>query len=315
VVPAPPTGAQHELLAGPYRAVVVSGGGGVRLLTHDGRALLDGYAREALPDGARGQVLAPWPNRLRDGRWRHNGDELQLPVDSAGHAAHGLVRWSTWQAEVHELARVVLTHRLLARPGYPFVLDLRVEYQLDEQDGLTVLLSAVNAGAGPAPVALGMHPYLAAPDGGRVDQCTLQVPARSRLLVDERRIPTGAVPTAGTAHDLRARRRLGDLVLDDAYTDLVPDEDGRVRVRFTTAQGTATELWTDGAARWLQLFTGDTLSPDRRRRGLAVEPMTAPAGALASGDGVLLLAEQQSLALRWGVRAGPPPASDVQAVR
>jgi aldose 1-epimerase len=57
----------------------VAGGGGVRTLQHEGRDLLDGYPADALPDGARGQVLAPWPNRLRDGRWSHGGREDRLP--------------------------------------------------------------------------------------------------------------------------------------------------------------------------------------------------------------------------------------------
>jgi len=52
-----------------------------------------------------------------------------------------------------------------------------------------------------------------------------------------------------------------------------------------------------------QVFTGDTLAADRRRRGVAVEPMTAPANALASGDGLTLLEPGQALALRWGVLA------------
>lgn len=303
----PLSGQQYEITAGPYVAVAVGGGGGIRSLSCAGRDLLDGYDADDLPEGARGQVLAPWPNRLRDGQWSHGGVPQQLPLDDlrGSHALHGLVRWSTWHAEEHVGHRVVLRHRLQARPGYPFSLDLRVAYEVHEDDGLTVQLTARNVGASPAPVALGMHPYLAAPSGGVVDDCHLRVPGRTRLLVDERRLPCATEQVEGTAHDLRSGRRLADLVLDDAYTDLQTDADGKVRVLLGAADGTATELWTEGTTGWLQVFTGDTLAAHRRRRGVAVEPLTAPAGALRTGTGLVLVQPGASHDLRWGVRAAP----------
>lgn len=303
VATAPLSGEQYEICAGPYRAVAVGGGGGIRRLSCAGRDLLDGYDADALPDGARGQVLAPWPNRLQDGRWSHDGAPQQLPRDDArgSHAIHGLVRWATWQPQEHTARRVVLRHRLQARPGYPFPLDVRASYTVDEDHGLLARLSAENVGSRPAPVALGVHPYLAAPDGGGIDGCLLQVPARTRLLADEHRLPVGTVPVEGTRYDLRSGRALGDLVLDDAYTDLVADGDGRVRVLLTSPDGRTTELWSDGAIRWLQLFTGETLRPSRRRRGLAVEPMTAPANALRTGEGLVLLQPGDTCSVRWGV--------------
>jgi aldose 1-epimerase len=130
----------------------------------------------------------------------------------------------------------------------------------------------------------------------------LRVPAQTRVLVDERSLPTGTEAVDGTPYDLRTARPIGDLVLDTAFTDLVPDEDGRVRVVLAAEGGTATQLWSE-AAPWLQVFTGDTLAPDRRRRGVAVEPMTAPANALATGDGLTVLEPGRSFALRWGVVA------------
>lgn len=303
----PLSGQQYEVTAGGYTAVAVGGGGGVRSLTWSGRDLLDGYDADDLPDGARGQVLAPWPNRLRDGRWSYGGVPQQLPLDDLreSHAIHGLVRWSTWHPEQHVAHRVVLRHRLQARPGYPFSLELRVAYEVHEEDGLTVELSAQNVGTSPAPVALGMHPYVAAPGGGVVDDCHLRVPGRTRLLVDERRLPRGTERVEGTAHDLRSGRRIADLVLDDAYTDLHADADGKVRVLLRAADGTAVELWTDRTTGWLQVFSGDTLAPDRRRRSVAIEPLTAPADALRTGTGLVLLQPGASHRLRWGVRAAP----------
>jgi len=46
-----------------------------------------------------------------------------------------------------------------------------------------------------------------------------------------------------------------------------------------------TRLWADHSYSYLQLYTGDTQAPSRRRRSLAVEPMTGPPNALRSGRG------------------------------
>lgn len=291
----PPTGQQHVIEAGPYRAVAVEVGGGLREATVEGRPLLEGYDADALPDGGRGQVLAPWPNRVRDGRWTWEGRELQLPLNEVAkaNASHGLVRWAGWEVADRVPDRVVLTHRLHPQSGYPFRLDLTVTYTVDAERGLSVVLEARNAGDGPAPVALGLHPYLAPPAGDLVDDCVLHAPAATQVLVDDRSLPTGLAPAG--SYDVPTR--IGDAVLDVAFSGRSGDE-----VRLS-AGGRTTVVTTD--APWLQLFTGDTLAPERRRRGLAVEPLTAPVDALngsVEGGAADVLAPGEALALRWAVR-------------
>ncbi len=288
-----PSGEQHVIEAGPYRAVAVGVGGGLREATVEGRPLLDGYAVDALPDGARGQVLAPWPNRVRDGRWSWQGRSCQLALNevSKGNASHGLVRWAAWSVVERAADRVLLATRLEPHPGYPCRLDLTVEYRVDATTGLHVLLSA-QAVDGAAPVALGMHPYLAPPEGDLVDGCVLHAPAGTRITVDDRSLPTGRVPVSGD-DDLRVPVLLGDRVLDVAYTDRSSHEVS------LSAGGRTTVMTTD--APWLQVFTGDTLAPDRRRRGLAVEPLTAPVDALNTGEADVL-DPGEALTLAWSLR-------------
>ena len=62
-------------------------------------------------------------------------------------------------------------------------------------------------------------------------------------------------------------------------------------------------LWMDGAYGFVMVFTGDTLPPERRRRGLAVEPMTCAANAFNSGDGLAVLDPGERLTGAWGIRA------------
>jgi aldose 1-epimerase len=49
------------------------------------------------------------------------------------------------------------------------------------------------------------------------------------------------------------------------------------------------------------VLSGDTLAPDRRRRGLAIEPMTCAPDAFNSGEGLIVLAPGESLIERWGI--------------
>lgn len=300
----PPNGRQFDIAAGPYRAVVTEIGATLRTVSHAGEDLVHGFAADALPDGCRGQVLAPWPNRLRDGRWSWRGRDLRLPVDSPAQgnsASHGLVRWSAWEVADQAANWVELRHRLEPQAGYPFALDLTATYGLDATRGLSARVVAVNAGDDDAPVALGAHPYLRPPGGGPVDRAILRIPASRRVLPDAWGIPAGTAPVEDTPYDLRGGRLVGRLELNHAYTDLARDGAGRVHVDLVGGDGRTVSLWAGTSCRWLQIFTGDTLDDSVRRRSVAVEPMTAPAGALASGEGLTVLAPGEALELSWGV--------------
>ena len=92
------SGTQFEISHGAYRAVVTESGGALRTLTHEGRHLVDGFAEDEMSSGCRGQLLMPWPNRIRDGRYTWDGAEQQLPLSEPdrGNALHGLVQWAAW---------------------------------------------------------------------------------------------------------------------------------------------------------------------------------------------------------------------------
>ncbi len=300
----PPSGEQFELSHGDQRATVVEVGGGIRCYTEGSRPLLDGYSGEEMCSGGRGQPLIPWPNRLRDGRYEFGGERLQLALSEPerGNAIHGLVRWASWSLVERAPARVVLGHVLHPRPGYPFALRLHLEYELSPL-GLTVTTRAQNVGAKPCPYGAGAHPYLA-PATPLVDDAVLTVPAREWLRTDERGIPCGSAPVEGTAYDFRRPRPIGPSVLDTAYTGLERDADGRARVELSGADGAhRVSLWVDEGYRYVMVFTGDTLAPGRRRRGLAVEPMTCAPNAFRSGEGLRVLEPGEEWSCRWGVTA------------
>ena len=54
--------------------------------------------------------------------------------------------------------------------------------------------------------------------------------------------------------------------------------------------------------RYVMVYTGDTLEPaGRRRRGVAIEPMTCPPNAFRSGIDVIELEPGGSWRGRWGI--------------
>jgi len=221
----PPSGDQYELAFDDQRATIVEVGGGLRTYAVADREVLDGYPAAEMCRSARGQVLAPWPNRLADGAYEWDGEQLQLALTSPSqrNAIHGLVRWASWNAVEREPSRVVMEHVLHPQPGYPFTLRLRVEYRLDAA-GLTVRTTAENAGTRACPFGVGHHPYIAAPSG-RVDDLVLDgEPIGSQQLDDTRRM--------------------------DAPWQLQIDD---------------VTVWADAAWKHVQLFTGDPLPDVARR--------------------------------------------------
>jgi aldose 1-epimerase len=306
----PLTGAQYEIAAGSYQATATELGAGLRELHWDGRPLLAGYQAGELPPGAAGQLLVPWPNRVDGGRYAVAGTEYQLDLSepSAGNAIHGLGRWASWEPVRHEPHAVVLRHVLLGRTGYPFCLEMDVEYRLSGEAGLTVSVSATNVGARPAPYGTGSHPYLTAA-AATVDECELTLPVTRWLPADARGIPAGPPQdVAGTEFDFRKARPVGAARLDHGFTGLDRDEQGRAWARLASG-GTEVALWAGPGYRWLQVFTGDTLDAAHRRRAIAIEPMTCPPNAFVTGTDLLMLDPGDSVTHTWGIQLTKHPGT------
>lgn len=297
-----PSGEQFTITGGGYTATVTESGAALRALSHGERLLLDGFAADAMASGGKGQVLMPWPNRVRDGRYEFAGKSYQLGLTepARANASHGLVRWAAWRL-LHQAAdTVTLGYRMMAQSGYPWTLDLEVTYAVDD-DGLTVTQQATNRSAGPAPYASGAHPYLSA-GAGPVDGWTLTVPAATRLLSDpDRKLPTTTEATAGTAYDFTTARPVGEVVLDHAFTDLTRQDDGRAYVDIEGPDGTTT-LWVDEHHPWLMVYSADDQGTPRA--SLAIEPMTAPPDAFNSGTDLVTLEPGETFAATWGIAAG-----------
>jgi aldose 1-epimerase len=297
-----PSGEQFEIVFEDQRVVVVEVGGGLRTYSVAGRDVIDGYGVEEMCTAGRGQVLVPWPNRLQDGSYEFDGRRHQLPLNEVEHsnAIHGLVRWAAWHVGEREPHRVLLQHLLHPGPGYPFSLELTIEYTLSD-GGLAVRTTANNAGEVPCPYGSGAHPYLTV-GTPTVDDTVLLVPARTALRSDERGIPVGTFPVEGTELDFRVARSIGEAKIDNGFTDLERDEAGMARVELSDAGKAGLTLWVDDSYPYVMVFSGD--HSDVNRRGLAVEPMTCAPNALRSGDGLIRLEPGASVTSVWGISPG-----------
>src|SRR5699024_8434460 len=226
-------GELFALEAGQYRAEVSSVGATLESLTVGGRDLLVRSPETGPMKNYRGAIVAPWPNRIGDGTYTWDGQEIRtaLSEPERGNALHGLVSFQAFTPAALSEDELVLRTELFPSTGYPFHLLLTVHYALDPQEGLTTTVTARNLGAQDAPYGGCPHPSLAA-GPAPLDAWSLQVETGTVLTVTEDRLlPTGTAPVApGSDFDFRTARTLGPLFIDHAFTDLGRDAQGRVVV-------------------------------------------------------------------------------------
>jgi aldose 1-epimerase len=288
-------GAQWTIAGDGHEAVVVEVGGGVRAYRAGGVDVLDPYDPDELCPGFSGKVLAPWPNRIRDGRYAFGGQPRQLAVTEPDRhtAIHGLVGWVPWRLVAQTADSVTVECMVAAQAGYPWPVLLRTQWSVGAE-GLRATHEATNLGGQPCPFGLGAHPYLRL-GAASVEDLTLRVPAGTHLLMDGRLLPIGAAKVAGGELDYNEPRRIGAAVLNTAFGDVTGDP-----VVLSTEDGSV-NVWADGSFGWWQVFTSDTLTGDRFRRALAVEPMTCPPDAFRSGRDVTTLEPGQTWTGAWGI--------------
>ena len=298
----PLSGTQFELVAADYAATVAGVGASLRQLTWQGRDLIVPYDADQVRPAFRGAILAPWPNRVVDGRYRFEGIEhaLALTEPTRGHALHGLVVWQAFEPIRQEPQAVTLHATLPAQTGYPFRLALQVDYVLSEQ-GLAISLTATNTGPDSAPYGASIHPYLCA-GPGRVDDWVLELPASSVMMVTpDRLVPLDVRPVRDQAEqfDFRHSRRIAETFLDHAFTDFAAGPDGQCQARLTDGTGAGVAMSWGRDCPWLQVHTADMPDPESSRIGLAVEPMTCPPDAFNSGKDLRVLPPGGSTTTAW----------------
>ena len=268
------------------------------MLSVDSVDLVESFSEQATPPLGAGTVLVPWPNRVEDGVWRLGGvrEQLDLTEPDRHNAIHGLLRHTAYTVQQHTAESITLAATLFPQHGYPFQLDTTVRYSLTGT-GVTVEHSIANVSQQAAPVAIGTHPYFRIGDVP-TRELTLTLAATTHFEADARLIPIREVPVEGTDYDFRGGRLVDDLRLDDGFGGVIV-ADGVSRHTLTAPDGRVLTLWQDAEFGYVQAFT--TRAFPGRDLAIAIEPMTAPANAFNSGDGVRWLQPGESWGASWGV--------------
>ncbi len=228
-------------------------------------------------------ILFPFPNRIRDGQWTHDGETYQFANSGPGrNHIHGLVFDRAWQVEhvaatpdaaVCSLSFDSLDHDEIGAQ-YPFPFQLVATYTLQDSS-LSLRFSATNTGQTPMPMGVGFHPYFSAPIASETEpsDCFVTVPAAAYWELNEF-LPTGEIQEVSGDHDLRGGRAIEGLRFDDVFTQVATDADGLSRcIVDDRGIGLRTVVESDAVFRELVVYTPPG------RRAICFEPYTCPTDA------------------------------------
>ncbi len=158
-----------------------------------------------------GATIGRYGNRIKNGRFTHNGIAYTLPINNGVNHLHGGPKG--FHNQVWELAEQtensVALHYLSkdGEEGYPGNLDVTVRYTLTNDDALEITYQATTDAD--TPVNLTNHAYFNLNGGGTALLHQLRINADRFTPVDESLIPTGIEPVEGTAFDFRLPKEIG----------------------------------------------------------------------------------------------------------
>jgi aldose 1-epimerase len=246
-------------------------------------------------------LLYPWANRLAGFDYTVAGRSVSVPhdtnrvrLDGGGLPIHGVVggrlRWElTGDAGRDASSLEASLSWSDSRPElfavFPFRHELR--YRATLGDGLLEIELSVHAcGADAVPLAFGFHPYLSPPGAAR-ERWLVELPAMRALTLDARQIPVAhGQALAAERFELAARE------LDDGF-DAVDEP------AYFSVTGAGRRL----ALSFLAGYPCAQVFAPASGRFICFEPMTAPANALRSGDGLRVLAPGERFTAAFSIGA------------
>jgi aldose 1-epimerase len=210
-------------------------------LVRTAAALADFQARPGLSGMP---LLAPFANRLDETAFYANGKkynfDLELgnvrgPIPSTGFVNGAKVwqlvefkadqksAWVTCKLDFYKIPQFM--------KQFPFAHTITMTYRVSE-GGLEVHTRIDNLSTEPMPVVIGYHPIFELPDGTR-DDWTVSVDAKTHWIEIPQRLPTGETQPIESFFnaDRQAIPLKNYALIDDVFTDLIRDADGRATMR------------------------------------------------------------------------------------
>jgi aldose 1-epimerase len=191
-------------------------------------------------------LLAPFANRLDDTAFYANGKkynfDLELgnvrgPIPSTGYV-NGSKAWQLVEFNAdRQSAWVTCKLDFYKNPQYmkqfPFAHTITMTYRVTD-GALEVHTRLDNLSTEAMPVVIGYHPIFELPDGNRNDW-TVSVGAKTHWIEIPQRLPTGETQPIenffNADREAIALRNYG--LIDDVFTDLIRDADGRATMTLT----------------------------------------------------------------------------------
>ena len=185
-------------------------------------------------------LLAPFANRLDETAFYANGKkynfDLELgnvrgPIPSTGYVngskAWQLVEFKADQKSAWVTCRLDFYKNPQFMKQFPFAHTITMTYRVSD-GALEVHTRLDNLSNEAMPVVIGYHPIFELPDGNR-DDWTVSVDAKTHWIEIPQRLPTGE--TQPIENFFNADRQAIQLknygLIDDVFTDLIRDADGR----------------------------------------------------------------------------------------
>ncbi len=244
-------------------------------------------------------ILAPFPNRIRNGEYHFQNKKYNLPINDQDHncALHGLVFDQIFQIKNFDLQNnsgaITLEYQYNGNiPGYPFMFNLRLRYSLDK-NGFSLNQEIKNTSNNAMPVGLGWHPYFKT--GNKVNNLKLCLPVSIYFETDTQLIPTGK---SFSFEEFKSLAEIGKTEFDHGFIIEIQNDQAET-VIFDSELNLKIILWQQTGQKnynYLQVYTPPT------RDSIAIEPMTCCTDALNNNNGQLILEEGKSHSVNCGIR-------------
>lgn len=263
-------------------------------------SVLDGYQtpEELVKNSwSKNIILFPFPNRLRDGQYTHEGVTYKFDINNADtqNAIHGFSKdvpmtVANVTTDAQEGSITCEYQHDGAHKAYPFKFIFKITFIL-RGSALEIEMQFTNHENKPIPVGLGWHPYFRISE--KSDDTALQMPDCQLIMIDERMLPTGKKQAF---KDFETLKKIGSTFLDNGF--YINNQEENAEVILQSKLGMLTYWQETGAAKWnyVQVFTPP------HRQSIAIEPMTCNMDAFNSKDGLVLLTPQATLKGKFGVK-------------
>jgi aldose 1-epimerase len=239
--------------------------------------------------------LGPWANRLDEQAFYANGQkypfDMTLGNVRGAIPIHGFLsstdQWKVVEARADGnsawvTSRLEFFKQPMWMKQFPFAHTIEITHRL--QDGvLQVFTRITNMSADPMPVAVGFHPYYKLTDSTR-DEWTFSAGARTHWILAQNKIPTGETEPIEKFFPSPQSVALKDYNLDDVFSDLVRDAQGRARM-VLKGKRQQLEIMLDANWRSVVIWSPTPPPPGRGNAGgdpnfIAFEPMAGITDAM-----------------------------------